>query len=144
MKEDKKIKRVLLVDDDPVNNILSKKRFLHSGIIEEVDIVTDGQQAYDYLVNKNFDIPELIFLDINMPVMDGFEFLKKFSESNAPAKVKSRIIVVSAYYNDEEIKDIADYDEVIAYIEKPITEEKVIQAAEHYFRRVDQKTREVL
>lgn len=144
MSEEKKIKRVLIVDDDPISNILARKKFTHTGIVEEVDIVTDGQMAFDYLINRDFDIPELIFLDINMPVMDGFEFLKKFTQSHAPAKVKSRIIVVSAYYNDEEIKEIADYNEVIAYIEKPITEEKIHQAAEHYFRRIDQKTREIL
>src|SRR4051794_24668996 len=105
--------KILLVDDDDISNALSKRVISRTGLAENISVATNGQDALDYILSPHKSFPELIFLDISMPVMDGFQFLKKFSKSKTEAKEITRIIILSSLFNRDEIKDIADYDEVI-------------------------------
>lgn len=130
--------KILLVDDDQVTNALAKKVIERTGVTENISIVTDGKEALNYILNPHKSYPELIFLDISMPVMDGFQFLKKFSKKSTPAKDITRIVILSSFYNEDEIKDLSIYDEVIGYIEKPLDEEKVLMAVEYYYKKVSE------
>lgn len=136
MEQEKKLHKILLVDDDAVANKLAKKVIQKTEVTENISVVTDGQKALDYILNPHNAYPELIFLDISMPVMDGFEFLKKFSKTNTQAKDLTRVVILSSFYNEDEIKDLADFDEVIGYMEKPLDQEKVHKAVDYYFKKV--------
>ena len=77
----KKFKRVCLVEDDLTSILISKKYMEISGRVEEVLVYKNGKDAYDGLKEQfkaGEQIPEIIFLDINMPVWDGWEFLEEF------------------------------------------------------------------
>src|SRR5690606_32842970 len=84
----KKFKRILLVDDDDTSNLLSTMVITDMEIAEDVDVAFNGEEAINYILKncKNGGetgerhCPELILLDINMPVMDGFEFLETYKE----------------------------------------------------------------
>ena len=110
---------VLLVEDDAITNFLSED-VLHRAGVKKVEAVTDGRQALAYLLAAA--CPDLIFLDINMPVMDGFEFLETKQEENICPEVKVAMLTSSIRPKD---KLKASSYGVIAYIEKPLTKEKV-------------------
>ena len=95
-----KLNCVLLVDDNESDNFLHKRVLEKSGICEVVAVALNGREALDYLINageeENSDgktkTPELVLLDINMPVMDGWEFLEEF---NNLEEVKKRKVVIT-------------------------------------------------
>lgn len=124
-----KFDKVLLVDDDNINNFLSEEIIAGANITDEVVLLTDGQQALNYLNNleslENQKSQKLlILLDLNMPVMDGFEFLEEFNPSELKAEFE--IIILTSSDNQRDIEKIKSY-KVRNFISKPITEEKLLE-----------------
>ena len=92
------INRVLLVDDDTVTNMLHQRLISKSGRVDIVDVATDGQEALDILradITADRPLPELIFLDINMPGMGGFEFLEHYAKMKIDADAQLIIVMLS-------------------------------------------------
>ncbi|MGC3939426.1 response regulator [Roseobacter sp. EG26] len=90
-----KLKRVLLVDDDKVTNLMHGRMIKRTGLVEQIDVATDGVAALEYLDDvaaKGDDLPELILLDINMPRMGGFEFLEQYAQ--LPDHIRSAKTVI--------------------------------------------------
>ena len=111
---------ILLVDDDFIVNFLSEK-VLKNMDFKNITAVTDGKQALDIL--KKGNCPDLVFLDINMPVMDGFSFLTQIVKESLCLKLNVAILTSS---NRQKEKDMASqFDNVIDYIEKPLNQSKV-------------------
>src|SRR6185312_8822342 len=76
----KKIDKVFLIDDDTINNYISENIIKKSGYTDAVNIFLNGQDAWHTIENSS-ENPGLILVDINMPVMDGLEFLEQYSNS---------------------------------------------------------------
>lgn len=119
---------ILLIDDDQVNNYLNERLIKQLNITNELRVTRNGQEGLEFIKNyceeHDDECPELIFLDINMPVMDGFEFLEVFA--NLPLKNKEKIslnILTSSTNN----KDVATLSALgnFHFIQKPLTEEKL-------------------
>lgn len=87
------LKKVLLVDDDKVTNMMHGRLIERSGLIAQIDVATDGVAALDYLRGTE-DWPELILLDINMPRMDGFEFLDNYANLIAEGSDGKPVIIM--------------------------------------------------
>jgi CheY-like chemotaxis protein len=120
------INHILLVDDDEVTNFLNKKVIEKASLIKEISIATNGQKALEVieeLCESKKYCPELIFLDLNMPVMNGFEFLDKFEKMHFPNKDKVRIIVLTSSSNPDDIYKIKE--KRIAFMTKPLSEDKI-------------------
>lgn len=130
----KKFKRILLVDDDDTSNLLTTMIINDMDITEEVDVALNGEEALKYIVNKceqardgdQANCPGLILLDINMPIMDGFEFLEAYTNkfegnSNIP------IVMLSSSANRKDF-DKAKAFNIAGYIVKPLNEEKLQMA----------------
>ncbi len=111
--------KILLVEDDPITNYISKIQLKNLGF-ENVAAVENGQQAIDFIQNET---PNLIFLDINMPIMDGFEFLEKRKSSNLCRN--SSIIILTSSGRPSDQKRAFEFHNVIDYIEKPLNYEKI-------------------
>lgn len=109
---------VLLVDDDEITNFLCKKMLTELGF-ESVDSATNGLEAIKYLQKT---CPDLIFLDIKMPIMDGFEFLEELKITNLCQDVK--IIMLTSSSREKEIKQASAYTNVIDFVVKPLTKQK--------------------
>lgn len=119
-----KFKHVLLVDDDYVSNFIADHLLSKLDVCDSVSFCRNGDEALKFLKETD-DFPELIFLDINMPVMDGFEFIETFKDLNLD-KNKTRIVIYTASFTPRDVemlKGIGFND----FIVKPLTEEKLIQ-----------------
>lgn len=113
--------KILLVEDDPITNYISKIQLKNLGF-ENVTAVENGQQAVDFIQNE---CPNLIFLDINMPIMDGFEFLEWRKANNLC--LSTAIIVLTSSGRPSDQKRAIEFQNVIDYIEKPLNYEKINQ-----------------
>src|SRR4051812_48316985 len=102
----KKINSVLLIEDDPISNFISDTIIRKLGLCEEIHIQGDGVSALKFLEDcyiKNKSLPQVIFLDINMPIMDGFEFLEKLETLPYFNKNNTLIIVLSNLLTEKDI-----------------------------------------
>jgi CheY-like chemotaxis protein len=121
-------KCILIVDDDQTT-ILLTQLFLESMSLNDVHASSNGQEAIDFIVSHCNDegkaeCPDLVLLDLNMPVMDGFEFLDEFEQISCKHKDKISVVVVSSSDSKRDRERIKNYD-VAGYIVKPLTEEKL-------------------
>jgi len=123
--EDKNIDLVMLVDDNDTDNFISKRIIEITKFANAVEIKNSGKSALEYL-EKNKDnvekLPDIIFLDINMPIVDGFVFLYEFEKFSDIVKQKCKVIILSSSDNKRDIDKIVNNDHVIRFITKPLTE----------------------
>jgi CheY-like chemotaxis protein len=118
------MKRVLLVDDDPTCNFLCTK-FLETLGTVETAVALNGQQALDLLVDyKRHPLPDIILLDLNMPVMDGFEFLNAFRQLRIPGQSRVQIVILSSSDDPVDIRKAGEMG-IGHYITKPVSAEKL-------------------
>lgn len=116
---------VMLVDDNDTDNFISKRIIEITNFSEEVIVKNSGKSALDYLEENRDDpanLPEIIFLDINMPIVDGFVFLYEYEKFNNEIKDKCRVIILSSSDNKRDIDKIVNNDYVIKFVTKPLTE----------------------
>jgi len=125
MQEGSKLGLVMLVGDNDTDNFISKRIIEITNFATEVIVKSSGKSALDYLEENNDDaesLPEIIFLDINMPIVDGFVFLYEFEKFNDTVKDKCKVIILSSSDNKRDIDKIVNNDYVIKFITKPLTE----------------------
>lgn len=124
---EERLKTILIVDDDAITNFINKRLLEKMNIADEVKVVINGAEGvkclYDHCFESNRS-PELILLDINMPVMDGFEFLKTFHSLDFRNKqeVKIAVLTTSSHTKDREKMEQLG---VKCFVNKPLTEDKV-------------------
>lgn len=117
-------KTILFVDDDEISNFVSVKTIEDANIAEHIISVTSAQEALDFIhqgISGAGLYPNLIFLDINMPVMSGWDFLEEYKKIKAqlPQPIKIIILTSSVYQHDKE--KASTYEEVNDYTLKPLS-----------------------
>ena len=117
---------ILCVDDDPITLMLCKKVITKASFSNNIITAKNGEEAiqyFDSILNKETDkLPQLVFLDLNMPVMDGWDFLNIF---NTPkySEVNTKIVVLSSTIDPEDHQKSKNFPMVIDFLSKPITTE---------------------
>lgn len=119
---------LLVIDDDDINIFIIKKIVEKTGF--DIDMVSksNGQQAIDYLKNtieNNLPFPNLILIDINMPVMNGWEFIEAYQTLGVTFPVDLYILSSSVYEND--IEKTKSYTSVKGFISKPLSMERLTE-----------------
>lgn len=120
--------QILLVDDDDVTNFLSREMLRLYMSSPKIDIALNGQEAVDYLLARASDpdsLPNLILLDINMPIMDGWDFLAEFDKIKRPGFEKINIIMFTSSVYYEDIDRARTYASVQNIYSKPLDEQKI-------------------
>lgn len=124
------MKNILLVDDDAIFNYLNTKLIQHIGVAGEIHTALNGEEAIR-LINEYFQgsraTPDVILLDLNMPIMDGFGFIDAFRKLPIPGIGKVKIVIVTSSSNP---KDMARAKEmgITTYLTKPVLEEDLRKA----------------
>lgn len=125
------LETILCVDDDPITLMLCKKVIMKANFSKNIDTAVDGEDALKYfdklIIESNSNTtnyPQLIFLDLNMPVMNGWEFLDIFSKNQYLKHFSgTKVIVLSSTIDPDDIAKSKQYPMVIEFLSKPITTE---------------------
>lgn len=129
---------ILLIDDNPADNFIHRT-FLNMTVqVEHIDVALHGGHAMTYLrvlLGNKKPFPELIFLDINMPVMNGFEFLDACAEFSDALK-DTVLLMLSSSENPADIERSLAYPYVKGFYKKPLRDEEINAIAEKYFSEV--------
>jgi len=114
---------VMLVDDGELDNFLHRKVIERAHFAKKIVVANSGREALEYLeTNENLEggLPNLIFLDINMPGMDGFHFLDAFKDLSTSIRDTCKIMILSSSINQGEIERITKDKHVLKFIDKPL------------------------
>ncbi|MES1219542.1 MAG: response regulator [Bacteroidota bacterium] len=125
-----RLKNILLIDDDEDDNFFHRLVLEESGITDNIHVVQNSSEALELLLNENFQ-PELIFLDINMPKINGWELLEQFNKMNK--NYHPRIIVLTTSMNPSDKKKAAGLLKIDYFATKPLTAEKLETIIAHCF-----------
>jgi response regulator of citrate/malate metabolism len=120
-----KFKEILLIDDNDIDNFINKRVVAIEKVAEIITIKNSPIDALHYLRTKEEKFPELIFLDIKMPVMDGFGFLEEFSKFAIDKIENCAIVMLSSSYNSVDIKASERHTYVIKFLIKPLNNTKL-------------------
>lgn len=121
-----KKKKILLVDDNYIDNFISKHIITKSTIAEKLDVFTSPIEALEYLETKQSnheEFPDFIFLDIRMPEMDGFGFLDAYSKFHEDVIMNTYIFMLSSSSYEKDIERALKYPVVKKYLVKPLTKD---------------------
>ncbi len=124
-KNSARYKNALLIDDNEIDNFINERMITSSGFAEKVIVKNSADNALQFLKEHQNDantLPEIIFLDLNMPVKDGFVFLNDFEALSDTAKNKCKIVVLSSSISPEDINKASTNPYVIKYVNKPLSE----------------------
>ena len=117
--EDTVCRRVLCVEDDAITIMFTRQILIKSNFTKDVLTARNGQEAIDLLSAATYSDLDLILLDINMPVMNGWEFIEEFKKLNPQIPKSVSLCVVSSSVDGSDIEKARSYN-VDSYLSKPV------------------------
>jgi len=129
----KQLNCILLIDDDEPTNFLNKLTLEQAACATHIRIVQSGQAALDYLRADEYPRPDLIFLDINMPAMDGWEFLVQYRSLPQDKKAGTVVIMLTTSLNPDDEKRVLAIREVSGFEHKPLNQVRLGKLLNKYF-----------
>lgn len=133
-----KLNCILLVDDDDTTNFYNEFLIKKMGVAENIRVTKNGLEAIDYLKQVNgesdeFLKPDLIFLDINMPLMNGFQFLEAYEALAPENKGEMLIVMLTSSSHPQDVEMAKGRDAVKDYVTKPLMEDTIAQIITTHF-----------
>ena len=125
----KKYKSVMLIDDNEIDNLINQKMLEAANIADTILMHSGAKGALEFLKNmerlasSGVGLPEVIFLDIDMPLMDGFQFLDEFDKLSDYIKNNVSIIMLTSSINPQDLGKARKSSYIKKYINKPLTQE---------------------
>lgn len=130
-----KLNSVLLIDDDAATNFINSFVLKQSGCAEQIVIKESAMAALDYLKSAASAncLPDLIFLDINMPCMNGWEFLEQYSQLDNTLTSHIVVVMLTTSLNPDDEAKAAALPRVAAFRSKPLSKEKINEIIQLFF-----------
>ncbi len=122
----KKLNLILLIDDDESTNFLHKIIIEQYGCAQKIETARSSMAALEFLkkrIDSSYPHPDLIFLDINMPMMDGWEFLEEYKKLQNDQKCRVVIMMLTTSLNPADKQKAEEFKEIDGFRNKPLTEE---------------------
>jgi len=129
----KKYHTVMLIDDNEIDNLINQKMIEAASIAENIYTHTGAKSAIEFLRNMeklevaDKVLPDVIFLDIDMPLMDGFQFLDEFEKLTNVAKKKCKIVMLTSSINPQDSNRAKKYENVRLYLNKPLSHDSIVK-----------------
>lgn len=130
----KKLDCILLVDDDPDDNFYHQLIINEMDIVHSIEIAKNGIEALAYLKKEDQNPPDIIFLDLNMPKMNGWEFLEQYKDLDKSQKPKVLIIILTTSANPEHMEKAKEIQDVTGFETKPLTKEMLSDILNKHFQ----------
>ena len=134
------INKILCVDDDSISLTISKLLLRRTGFTNDVVTAVDGSDALDYFKdlfatssNPLEDAPSLILLDINMPVMNGWEFLEAYIPLFSDKLPDTKVIILSSTIDPEDFSRAKKFPVVAQFVSKPLSVENLAELKENEY-----------
>ena len=134
------LKLIMLVDDDDTTNYLNQRLLENLNAAEKIVIMKDGEEALNYLTKAceagntgEYICPDLMFLDIKMPVMDGFEFLDAYKEAKLNFGKEIVIMMLTSSASFYDLEKLKQYPDVKKHYSKSLTEVDVKDIIQEHF-----------
>jgi CheY-like chemotaxis protein len=121
-------KKILVIDDTETDRYIADFAIKRYKLANEVVLKESGKKALEYLTllqDKPGELPDIIFLDIRMPEMNGFQFLEAYSKLPETVKIKSVIMMLSTSLNTEDHKNALENPYVNRFLNKPLNKENI-------------------
>ncbi|MFN6945767.1 MAG: response regulator [Cytophagaceae bacterium] len=125
-----KINTLYLVDDDSIFQFLTSKIIKDTQLVDQLKIFSNGLEAINFLKSVSGDpekLPEIILLDLAMPIMDGWQFLEEYMLLQPRLGKKIVIYIVSSSIDPSDLQRAASINAVTDYVVKPISKAKLIE-----------------
>ncbi len=128
-----KYHNVMLIDDNEIDNLINQKMIEASNICENIFVHSGAKGAIEFLKNieklakgpLDLYLPEVIFLDIDMPLMDGFQFLDEFEKLSDLIKTNCKVVMLTSSLNPQDMNKAKKNKYVLKYLNKPLTQENL-------------------
>lgn len=132
----KKLNSILLIDDDEVTNFYNQHLIEKLQVAEHVHCEQNGKAGLRYLtedLEKGGRKPDLILLDINMPIMNGFEFLEAYEQLDPQAKAGHLIVMLTSSMLTVDKNRASAFPSLSGFYTKPLSEEQILEIVDRFF-----------
>jgi CheY-like chemotaxis protein len=129
----KKLNCIMLIDDNADDNFYHEREIKKSNSKNIVIVNDSGEKALGYLRENKDPHSDLIFLDINMPGMNGWDFLREYNNLSEELKGQAIVIMLTTSDNEDDRSKAIEFPAVCAYITKPLTRDKINKIRHDFF-----------
>lgn len=124
---------IWMIDDDKIQHFCFERSLQIRGLSGHMMSFFNGQEAMNFFSEHLEDfslLPDVIFLDLNMPYVDGWQFLEQYAQMKNGVKKQTKIFVLSSSINNAEINRATSIPEVSGYFSKPLKPNDILEALE--------------
>ena len=134
----KKLGCILLIDDSDTDNFIHTRRLGKMEVAEEIVVRANGREGIQYFTTPlpgggHPTRPDILFLDINMPVMDGWEFLEKYRHLPVERRARLTILMITSSVGDTDEERVRNLDFVAGHEATPLTKDKIRALLDKHF-----------
>ena len=126
------LKSIVLLDDNTATNFIHETYLRRVNCVERIYTFTMGEKAIEYLMSLEV-FPELIFVDINMPTMDAWEFMEIYEEIDMSLKINTKVILLTTSIIPSDKGKMSLFNEIEAMMFKPLNEEAIKNIMNEHF-----------